>query len=78
MAIFELLDYIVNEVSFPLDIHTILRILVHINMSRFIAYLTFYAKWTPIFQPPPKLPGIFSAEFQDFVNKWYVGQMVCL
>uniref|UniRef100_A0AAQ4Q3I8 Dual specificity mitogen-activated protein kinase kinase 1 n=1 Tax=Gasterosteus aculeatus aculeatus TaxID=481459 RepID=A0AAQ4Q3I8_GASAC len=32
MAIFELLDYIVNE-------------------------------------PPPKLPGIFSAEFQDFVNK---------
>ncbi|XP_023278347.1 dual specificity mitogen-activated protein kinase kinase 1 isoform X1 [Seriola lalandi dorsalis] len=35
MAIFELLDYIVNE-------------------------------------PPPKLPGIFSSEFQDFVNKWYV------
>uniref|UniRef100_A0A7N6AAH8 Dual specificity mitogen-activated protein kinase kinase 1 n=1 Tax=Anabas testudineus TaxID=64144 RepID=A0A7N6AAH8_ANATE len=32
MAIFELLDYIVNE-------------------------------------PPPKLPGIFSADFQDFVNK---------
>uniref|UniRef100_A0A673LUK9 Dual specificity mitogen-activated protein kinase kinase 1 n=1 Tax=Sinocyclocheilus rhinocerous TaxID=307959 RepID=A0A673LUK9_9TELE len=32
MAIFELLDYIVNE-------------------------------------PPPKLPGIFGAEFQDFVNK---------
>uniref|UniRef100_A0A672YU01 Dual specificity mitogen-activated protein kinase kinase 1 n=1 Tax=Sphaeramia orbicularis TaxID=375764 RepID=A0A672YU01_9TELE len=32
MAIFELLDYIVNE-------------------------------------PPPKLPGIFSTEFQDFVNK---------
>ncbi|KAG8012686.1 Dual specificity mitogen-activated protein kinase kinase 1, partial [Nibea albiflora] len=32
MAIFELLDYIVNE-------------------------------------PPPKLPGIFSSEFQDFVNK---------
>uniref|UniRef100_A0A8C4DVP6 Dual specificity mitogen-activated protein kinase kinase 1 n=1 Tax=Dicentrarchus labrax TaxID=13489 RepID=A0A8C4DVP6_DICLA len=32
MAIFELLDYIVNE-------------------------------------PPPKLPGIFSPEFQDFVNK---------
>ena len=34
MAIFELLDYIVNE-------------------------------------PPPKLPsGVFSLEFQDFVNKW--------
>ena len=26
------------------------------------------------FQPPPKLPGIFSSEFQDFVNKWYVGK----
>ncbi|XP_045893958.1 dual specificity mitogen-activated protein kinase kinase 1 isoform X2 [Micropterus dolomieu] len=35
MAIFELLDYIVNE-------------------------------------PPPKLPGIFSSEFQDFVNKCLV------
>ncbi|XP_071261258.1 dual specificity mitogen-activated protein kinase kinase 1-like [Salvelinus alpinus] len=35
MAIFELLDYIVNE-------------------------------------PPPKLPGIFGAEFQDFVNKCLV------
>ena len=23
------------------------------------------------FQPPPKLPGIFGPEFQDFVNKWY-------
>ncbi|XP_023613564.1 dual specificity mitogen-activated protein kinase kinase 1 isoform X1 [Myotis lucifugus] len=36
MAIFELLDYIVNE-------------------------------------PPPKLPsGVFSLEFQDFVNKWFM------
>lgn len=28
--------------------------------------------WPLTFQPPPKLPGVFSSEFQDFVNKWYV------
>lgn len=26
-------------------------------------------------QPPPKLPAIFNAEFRDFVDKWYVGEL---
>lgn len=63
MAIFELLDYIVNEVSvtYPLWLLGFLSDLLQC--------------WLDLhFQPPPKLPGIFSAEFQDFVNKWYLEQ----
>ncbi|KAM7396785.1 hypothetical protein PAMP_019797 [Pampus punctatissimus] len=50
MAIFELLDYIVNE------------------FGQSIIFL-FSTEWPFNFQPPPKLPGIFSSDFQDFVNK---------
>lgn len=73
MAIFELLDYIVNEVF------CILSTLSWINRPWFgtkqikmwIECLTSLHITEPIyFQPPPKLPSIFGTEFQDFVNKW--------
>lgn len=75
MAIFELLDYIVNEVSLPTiqlppDVMSIPECACTCNLIH--PFLT-----GPFnFQPPPKLPGIFSSEFQDFVNKWYVGEIL--
>lgn len=65
MAIFELLDYIVNEVR---DVclnadkkNCVLHI--HTNKSLLNSLL--------LPQPPPKLPhGVFSNDFQDFVTKW--------
>lgn len=80
MAIFELLDYIVNEVSLP-------TILLH-DYQTFILYLPACIQFSHTtfihsrlnchihLQPPPKLPGIFSPEFQDFVNKWYVNKKI--
>lgn len=87
MAIFELLDYIVNEVcGCPCLIsmclfETVNRIVnafcwcLCLPVCNFITHNVwlFSVEWTIfIFQPPPKLPGIFGSEFQDFVNKWYV------
>jgi len=74
MAIFELLDYIVNEVS-RRD-----RPFSHCSWKLDITcrnvFLVFTEHWTISFsQPPPKLPGVFGAEFQDFVNKWF--EMFC-
>ena len=77
MAIFELLDYIVNEVRAGGTWPRHLRIVSALNA-------VYTASWSlerelnlsssaPLLQPPPKLPNVFTADFQEFVTKWWAG-----
>lgn len=70
MAIFELLDYIVNEVR----LQEVIQSSIYCQ-PRKITKESLSAVYTPTFsfnfQPPPKLPhGVFTPDFQDFVTKW--------
>lgn len=70
MAIFELLDYIVNEVGKPELCLCVLKKNMYIYLYISCKYLS--NNFCVISaQPPPKLPhGVFTADFQDFVTKW--------
>lgn len=62
MAIFELLDYIVNEVR---------ALPAHLPWRSQPSEAPYSPPLLFLLQPPPKLPhGIFTCDFQDFVTKW--------
>lgn len=66
MAIFELLDYIVNEV-WAMSVFSTVWPNTHIFPQ---SVYNLELLLPP--QPPPKLPlGVFTSDFQDFVTKWW-------
>lgn len=73
MAIFELLDYIVNEVwNSPMN--TIIFVSLHTREQCifFISGSGSDLRLSVSHQPPPKLPlGVYTSDFQDFVTKWW-------
>lgn len=78
MAIFELLDYIVNEVWIsPINV-VILSYLTRIQCYGLVRACVFFVlnllliAVSLLHQPPPKLPlGVFTSDFQDFVTRWW-------
>lgn len=69
MAIFELLDYIVNEVGRGRRGVVLGTRLCPTLESGASPALTICPPF--LLQPPPKLPtGVFTQDFQEFVNKW--------
>lgn len=71
MAIFELLDYIVNEVKEKTAFQDLFLSHTNGSVSHFCRCSCFDPDLLIPPQPPPKLPlGVFSNDFQDFVSKW--------
>lgn len=69
MAIFELLDYIVNEVRIQVVQSSIYWQPCKITKELLSAVYNVLFSFNC--QPPPKLPhGVFTPDFQDFVTKW--------
>lgn len=81
MAIFELLDYIVNEVReraailelFPYNTRALSQVGNVTLGSKRCWFRIIWHHCVSLIppQPPPKLPlGVFSNDFQEFVSKW--------
>lgn len=77
MAIFELLDYIVNEVrGFALHATYFLCayfcLLYYFYVAVSLQCHQFSAPHLSLhLQPPPKLPhGVYTMDFEEFVTKW--------